>query len=644
MENEDNFVDEISKYYSDIYFQSKSNISSIYAANNLKYERNCCLKVIEKKELQKIDYDFHLERLKREEEIMKLCNSDNIIKLYQTLETKNYIVYELEYCEQDLQKYIKDSGGSKEEKDFFKQITQDLAKALLILQKNGIIHRDIKPSNIFISEINGERKIKLGDFGCAIHKKCNNSDSIGTYFYNAPEVIQNLVYDEKCDFWSLGVTLFELYFGILPYAPMASKNNILKYIYRDTEWIFKKTKDPDDDNDENDENGEIYISNQIQDTEFIIPNLDVLLRRLLTIDPKERMSYDEYFNYVTNEDFMKPGIIDINKNKLYKKIYEIAEKEPAPKYFNGVIPEGKDDEIIEKNNVNKIVNLVEEGLLPDIMNFSNGNISGEEKYNNIIYYDENVDNFKKLVYKDSDNFERITTGAFILCTNLDSLKLIMQEIKRQIKKDQNTIFNLITTGSKCEKVMDFIKEDEEFNNCIKHVCVYCQNLKWAYLKTKYSKICGIFNKRKDVENFITSFASKEIKPFYITKLVTLEEYVKKYNERHFSISQFYGDLNPEAFNLYLKEIEKVIEETGEKKELFNKNKKSLIKGFLTFDLSKDLKKLDELVIAEYTKNTFYGDLNRWLMNSKMNIYEPVAYFTARLMYHLNSFAKKKVFF
>ena len=63
-------------------------------------------------------------------------------------------------------------------------------------------------------------------------------------------------------------------------------------------------------------------------------------------------------------------------------------------------------------------------------------------------------------------------------------------------------------------------------------------------------------------------------------------------------------------------------------------------GFLTFDLKKDLDTLDKLIIKEYTKNTFYGDLNKWLMNSKMNYYEPIAYFTARLMYSLNKYANK----
>ena len=87
-------------------------------------------------------------------------------------------------------------------------------------------------------------------------------------------------------------------------------------------------------------------------------------------------------------------------------------------------------------------------------------------------------------------------------------------------------------------------------------------------------------------------------------------------------------------------MKSLINKEVETNELKNKNKNSLLSGFLTFDLNKDLEILDKLIIKEYTKNTFYGDLNKWLMNHKMNDYEPIAYFTARLMYSLNKYAEK----
>ena len=84
-------------------------------------------------------------------------------------------------------------------------------------------------------------------------------------------------------------------------------------------------------------------------------------------------------------------------------------------------------------------------------------------------------------------------------------------------------------------------------------------------------------------------------------------------------------------------MEEIIKEKQASNELI-KNQKILLKGFLSFDINQDIETLDKLIIKEYTKNTFYGDLNKWLMNSKMNFYEPIAYFTARLMFSLNKYA------
>ena len=70
-----------------------------------------------------------------------------------------------------------------------------------------------------------------------------------------------------------------------------------------------------------------------------------------------------------------------------------------------------------------------------------------------------------------------------------------------------------------------------------------------------------------------------------------------------------------------------------------KSKNATIDGLLTFDLEKDVKALDVLIIKEMTKNSFFINLNKLLMNN-MEFYEPVAYFTARLMYGLNKYAKE----
>ena len=290
----------------------------------------------------------------------------------------------------------------------------------------------------------------------------------------------------------------------------------------------------------------------------------------------------------------------------------------------------------------KILGFVEEGNLPDIMSFSNASVNKEEKFNNIIYYDTNIENHKGDIHKDSDLFERETPGAFILCSNIKSLKIIKDEILKYRKADKKAIFNIISNGGGFKhELIQFLDANEDFRKCINKVCIFClyteRHLK---LKNDYPNlIYEVTNSQQAVINFIKDLSSKDIKPFPLTKLVRLNDYLDKYKERHAKISQYYGNLNPEDFKKNLAEIEEIIDEDEKKKKL-KKSKGKIKEGLLSFNLEKDLEALDELIIKEYTKNTFYGDLNRWLMKSRAKYYEPVAYFTSRLMYSLNSYAEK----
>ena len=597
--------------YQEIIFQKESNNGKIFSAYNAINQRNCILKVISKEKLKLGDYTFLINQIKREEELTAICNSEYTVNLFKKLETTDYIIFELEYFEDSIYDYFLENGPLKRDLNFYKYIIHQLANALRILHQKGIMHRDIKPQNIFFKTENGEKIIKLGDFSCSILIKDNTSDPIGTFLYSSPEIISEIEYNEKSDLWSLGITLFEIFFGYPPYGPNPPTNEIKNIVLDDkNNFIIKKTN---------------------------IPTLDILFKRLLVINPDYRMTYDEFFNYVFSKDFMSENAIYVNNNQMYKKLYDEILKEP-PVEFNLEEPEGLNKKIIKEKCVNKILSFAQGENLPDIMNFPNGKIEGEEIYNNIIYYDENI-NFSKSINKDSDYFERHTPGAFILCTDLESLRLIRTEILKEIQKDERINFNLITTGSSCIKIMEFLKEDKKFENCINNVCIYCYNLeKYIPLKYKYNQIHDdIYNQREQVLNFIRIFSAKEIKPFPLTKLISYNDYIKKYKNRHFKISTFYGDLTLESYHKYIEEMHSLIEKKSESKELV-KNQNIVLEGFLSFDIEKDVKALDILIIKEYTKNSFYGDLNKLLLN-KMEFYETVAYFTARLMYSLNKYGK-----
>ena len=109
---------------------------------------------------------------------------------------------------------------------------------------------------------------------------------------------------------------------------------------------------------------------------------------------------------------------------------------------------------------------------------------------------------------------------------------------------------------------------------------------------------------------------------------------------HIKISQFYGDLSIETFKNNIEKMKLLIEYENKEGKLINIDHE-VLKGFLTFDLKNDLESLDKLIINEFTKRTYSFDLNKWLTNAYFNSFEVVAYFTARLMYSLNSYASQE---
>ena len=587
------------------------------------------MKVYDKKTLELGDYDYFLEQIKREEEIINICKSEHIVNIYTKLETKNSIIFEMEYVDIDLNtKYIKKRNNSRMNIDEFTEILYGITDALKILNEKGIMHRNIKPNNIFLV---GKNQIKLGCFDHAIYIKDKSSEQVGSYFYAAPEIIKNLEYDENCDLWSLGITLHELFFGVNPYGKCPTINIIKNAIYYEDNFYTMKSK---------------------------YKQVNELLKKLLVINSKNRMSLAQYFDYIKEfkkniEQEIKDGI----KNPTFFSIFVNNSTANNP-FYKPDDDENDANNYLESKFMSKIMNIIEAENFPDIMNIPNGLIDPKKnekiKFNNIIYYNEDSE-FINYVNKDSDIFEKNTSGAFISCNNLESMKIIREEILKKLKNDKRLIFNLITSGQCCDKIIKFINENKDFENCIKNICVFCCRIKsYRYLKDKYPKIHNdIYSLRKDViNNFINKYSNESIKPFPLTKLITYEEYKNKYKDRHIKISEFYGNINKDICQKYFIELGKLIDEEFID-DKFSIKKNELIKGFTYFDLNKiinnenneldnnyDLELLDRLLIKQYTKNTFFKDLNKWLMNSNINYYETIAYFTSRLMYSLNSYALK----
>ncbi|EJS43810.1 tos3p [Saccharomyces arboricola H-6] len=176
--------------------------------------------------------------INQEIEVMKRCHHENVVELYEILNdpesAKVYLV--LEYCSRGPVKWcpesqleIKAVGPSILTFQQSRKIILDVVSGLEYLHSQGILHRDIKPSNLLISS-NGT--VKISDFGVSIfsatdstgiqstHEQILKSKTFGTPAFFAPELCSpegGHCCSSTIDIWSLGVTLYCLLFGTLPF-------------------------------------------------------------------------------------------------------------------------------------------------------------------------------------------------------------------------------------------------------------------------------------------------------------------------------------------------------------------------------------------------------------------------------------------
>ena len=286
----------------------ESQIFEFFDSN--KNDENICLKVFNK---NSNDADYFLSLIKNEGKILSEFNSNYIIKLNNIIDNDKCYILELEYYNGNLGDNIH-VAYEKGNKDIFKKIIISLVEALKELKNKGVIHRNIKPESIFLFETDEDSDnfdIKLANFDCAIYSsQVSSSTQMGSFMYSAPEIIKNLKYDEKSDLWSLGVTLFKLYFGVFPFGKYASINKVKKIIEGKEDFIYRKSG---------------------------IPSLDILFKRLLCINPEERMSLEELIDFVKSKNFLKENenfIHEKNSKYNYEQLYEEIKKEEQIEYKN----------------------------------------------------------------------------------------------------------------------------------------------------------------------------------------------------------------------------------------------------------------------------------------------------------------------
>ena len=203
----------------------KGTFGEVYKATEKKTGNNYAIKriFIEKFDEQK---DRQLENEINNMIDMKI--SDNSIKYFGFFKEEDYIYLIMELCDYNLNQIIKEKKLLNDKE--IKELLEQLNNAFEIMYKNKIIHRDIKPENILIKKLENNKYLyKLSDYGLSkkLMESFKASTYAGTFEYMAPEIKYNLNIDDKSkvDLYSIGILIYNLYFGNFPVNNIIQKTN-----------------------------------------------------------------------------------------------------------------------------------------------------------------------------------------------------------------------------------------------------------------------------------------------------------------------------------------------------------------------------------------------------------------------------------
>jgi serine/threonine protein kinase len=227
-----------------------------------------------KERITEEDFKPEIEKFNKEIHNMELCACQNSVKIYDYYDIGNEFIIIMELCDDTLFNVLArtENGFSPEE---IKEILLQLNNVFKLMNHYNISHRDIKLNNILVKYLNQEKtkyKVLLSDYGVSNQLYSMTQKlmtHIGTQLIMAPEILNDEEYTNKCDLWSLGVIIFQMYTKQFPYVSRVEKG-ILNLIDKHKQTILNVIKDE---------------------------KLKNLLSKLLVKNPEERMSWDEYFKH-----------------------------------------------------------------------------------------------------------------------------------------------------------------------------------------------------------------------------------------------------------------------------------------------------------------------------------------------------------
>ncbi|CRL00802.1 CLUMA_CG014053, isoform A [Clunio marinus] len=267
----------LSKYYIGMQIGS-GGCGIVRLIQNLKTSEKFAMKVI-RKEINPMVLNrvANNSKILNEVKIMKKLSHFHVLSLIDTFETPECVYIVMEYMEgRDLlhritqfdpnRKYL----SEKDAKFFFLQI----CRGLKYLHDSFVTHRDIKPDNILLASNDADPLVKISDFGLSKFVALDSMQTVcGTQLYVAPEVLMGGVYTSKVDMWSLGVLLFAMLSGSVPFCDAYGPPDVTTQI-KEAKYSFKSRLWND-------------VSRPAKD----------LIRKLIQKEPEKRLTIDEVLSH-----------------------------------------------------------------------------------------------------------------------------------------------------------------------------------------------------------------------------------------------------------------------------------------------------------------------------------------------------------
>ena len=403
-------------------------------------QKKVAIKILDKNKIESRD---DLERIIREMQILTEMHNPFVIKVYKIYEDKNNFLIIMEYCEGgELFNYIvKKKRLSEEEASYF---FFQLINGIEYIHSKGIAHRDLKPENLLLSK---NKILKIIDFGLSNFYDGTKrlQTPCGSPCYASPEMVKGKRYDGfNIDIWAIGVILFAMLCGYLPFEDDEN----------DTDVLFNE-----------------IIRNKI-DYPYFLSKLSLdILQKILVSDPLQRITIDEIKNhpfYLKGEKIFrnkfeeKQNDEEVQTNKNEKKEKKEKEKEKSKE------KETKDEKKETKTEDNSKKEIKQENK--EIKNENDKKELKDENKNT-----NNINNINNNINTNTSNHVSInshtTKQSMNLNNNLIVNKMFTKIDKKEIK-DRNSSRQKgpITIILKNEDKNNFTlnnKQQQNINNEIK---------------------------------------------------------------------------------------------------------------------------------------------------------------------------------